>query len=153
MGLSLDGRRLEGVVLHRIKGEVRVERSFETALSLDPLTDDPKLVGQEIRNRLDEAGLREKRCLVGVPLSWALTLQAKLPEIPEADVEGFLDIQAERSFPYGSEDLSISSSRCRLAKGEEHALLVAIPKNYLARLNRTNFCFSFSAKRVSPMSL
>ncbi len=133
-GLTLEGHRLEGVVLRRVKGAIEVERSFETSLSLDPLTNDPKLVGQEIRNRLDEAGVRERRCVVGVPLNWAMTSQTKLPDIPEADVASFLGIQAEKAFPYGPEDLSISISRFSSPDGGRYATSVAIPKNHLTRL-------------------
>jgi len=68
LGLTLEGRRLEGVVVRRVAGGLEVGQSFEVSLSLDPLTNDPMLVGQEIRNRLDEAGVRESRCIVGIPL-------------------------------------------------------------------------------------
>jgi hypothetical protein len=146
MGLTLEGRRLEGVVLRRAKGGLGVERSFEMTLSLDPLTNDPKLVGQEIRNRLDEAGVHTSRCAVGVPLNWAMILQTKLPEIPEEDVASFLGIQAEKGFPYGLEDLSISTSRYRSSKAEQYAMQVAIPKNYLARLEEV-----LIAARLKPV--
>src|SRR5271154_1352923 len=105
MGLTIEGRRLEGIVLSRGKDSLAAGQPFEAQLSLDPLTNDPELVGQEIRNRLDEAGIHESRCAVGVPLNWALTLPIKLPEIPEEDVPSFLSIQAERGFPYAPEAL------------------------------------------------
>jgi Tfp pilus assembly PilM family ATPase len=98
LGLSLDGNRLEGVVLRRTNGALEVQKTFSASLSLDPLTNDPELVGQEIRNHLEEAGIRERRCAVSVPLSWALTLQTKLPDLPEAEVSSFLQIEAERGF-------------------------------------------------------
>src|SRR5688572_23025282 len=85
LGLSLDGSRLEGVVMRRTNGSVVVQKTFTTSLSLDPLTNDPELVGHEIRNHLDHAGVRERRCVVCVPLNWVLTLQTKLPELEEAD--------------------------------------------------------------------
>ena len=47
---------------------------FSVSLSLDPLTADPELVGREIRNHLDAAGVRERHCIVAVPLKWALIL-------------------------------------------------------------------------------
>ena len=75
LGLSLDGERLEGVVLRRTNGALQRFQSFSVALSLDPLTDAPELVGREIRNHLDAAGVRERRCVVGVPLKWMLTAQ------------------------------------------------------------------------------
>ena len=64
LGLSLDGNRLEGVVVRRTNGALEVQKTFSAALSLDPLTNDSELVGQEIRNHLEEAGIRERRCAV-----------------------------------------------------------------------------------------
>ena len=52
LGLSFDGNRLEGVVLRRTNGSLKIQKPFFASLSLDPLTNDPELVGQEIRNRL-----------------------------------------------------------------------------------------------------
>ena len=62
LGLSFDGNRLEGVVLRRTNGALAIQKTFSASLSLDTLTNDPELVGQEIRNKLEEAGIRERRC-------------------------------------------------------------------------------------------
>jgi hypothetical protein len=147
MGLTLEGRRLEGIVLSRGKDSLEVGAPFEALLSLDPLSNDPELVGQEIRNRLDEAGIRESRCAVGVPLNWALTLPVKLPEIPEEDVGSFLSIQGERGFPYSPEDLRTATSRCRSEKDGQYATLVAIPRDHLSRLEQ-----ALVAARLKPVS-
>src|SRR4030095_13478386 len=101
LGLALDGSRLDGVVLRRSNGSLQVQKTFTATLALNPLNADPELVGREIRNHLDQAGVRERRCVVGVPLNWALSLQTKVPDLPEEDVEGFLQVEAERGFPYG----------------------------------------------------
>ena len=53
LGLALDGSRLDGVVLRRTNGALHVQQTFSVSLSLDPLTNDPELVGREIRNHLD----------------------------------------------------------------------------------------------------
>src|SRR5437899_6053978 len=100
LGLTLDGARLQGVVLRRTNGSLQVVKTFGVSLALNPLTGDAELVGREIRNHLDEAGVRERRCAVCLPLSWALTLQTKMPALPEADAANFLEIEAERGFPY-----------------------------------------------------
>src|SRR4051812_8796175 len=86
LGLSLDGSRLEGVVLRRTNGSAQVQQTFSVALTLDPLTAATELVGREIRNHLDAAGIRERHCVVGLPLKWALTTHTEVPEMPEADV-------------------------------------------------------------------
>src|SRR5947207_1885814 len=90
LGLALDGSRLDGVVLRRTNGSLQVQQTFSVALSLDLLTNEPELVGREIRNHLDAAGVREKHCIVGLPLKWALTTHAVIPDLPEADVASFL---------------------------------------------------------------
>ena len=84
LGLALTGSRLEGVVLRRSNGSLRVLKTFAASLALNPLTGDPELVGREIRNHLEQAGVRERRCAVCIPLGWALVLQTK--EIGRAHV-------------------------------------------------------------------
>src|SRR5881296_2384148 len=126
LGLALDGSRLDGVVLRRTNGSLQVQQSFSVSLSLDPLTADAELVGREIRNHLDAAGVRERRCAVCGPLNWALTLHTKLPDLSEEDAASFLQIEAERGFPYGHDALFISSSRYGAPGGDQHATQVAI---------------------------
>src|SRR5204863_298637 len=82
LGLPLDGSRLDGVVLRRTNGSMQLLQSFSVALSLDPLTAAPELVGREIRNHLDAAGVRERQCVVCVPLKWALTAHTEMPDLP-----------------------------------------------------------------------
>ena len=79
LGLTLNGSRLEGVVLRRTNGSLQVQQTLSVALTLNPLNGDPELVGREIRNHLEQAGIRQRRCIVCVPLSWVLTLPIKMP--------------------------------------------------------------------------
>jgi hypothetical protein len=134
LGLAFDGSRLEGVVVRRTNGSVELTCSFSTSLSLDLLTNDPELVGREIRKQLDAAGVRERWCAVCVPMSWVLTLTAKLPELPEADLESFLQIEAERGFPYSLAALMLARSVYRTPGGEPYATLVGVPRDHLSRL-------------------
>ena len=119
LGLSLDGNRLEAVVVRRHNGSLQVQQALAVPLALSPLSGDPELVGREIRNHLDQAGIRERRCAVCLPLNWVLTVQTKLPDLPEEDIAGFLQIEAERGFTSGYENLYIASSRARASAGEQ----------------------------------
>jgi hypothetical protein len=123
-------------VVGRSNGDFKLTKSLLATLTLDPLTADPELVGREIRNRLDEAGIRESHCAVCIPLPWVLTLQVKIPEMPEADVSSFLMLEAERGLPYAPADLSLSVSRYKTAKGEACATLVAVPLSHVQRLEK-----------------
>ena len=147
LGLCLDGSRLDGLVLRRTDGALHVEQSFTVSLALDPLTNDPELVGREIRNHLDASGVRERQCIVGLPLKWALTAHVEVPDLPEADVASFLQIEAERSFPCDVQTLHVVISRPHTATGKQHATLVGIPKNHLALLAQ-----ALRAAKLKPVS-
>jgi hypothetical protein len=136
LALAFDAGRLEGVVVRRSNGSLQVQRSFSVPLALNPLTGDPELVGREIRNHLNQHGVRERRCVVGLPLSWALTVQTSVPDLPDADLPGFLDIEAERGFPYGPETLAVCHSMYRPGEGGRSATLVAVPRNHLSQLEK-----------------
>jgi hypothetical protein len=147
LGITLDGSKLEGVVLRRTNGSLQVQQTFSVSLSLDPLTADAELVGREIRNHLDASGVRERYCVVGVPLKWALTTHVEIPNLPEADIPSFLQIEAERGFPSDVQTLRICKSICRSASGKRHALMAGIPNNHLALLDNV-----LRAAKLKPIS-
>lgn len=134
VGLAFDGSRLEGVWVKRTNGSVTIRKSFVATLSLDPLTAEVELAGREIRKQLDAEQIRERWCVVCLPLSWALTLSVKLPELPEADVADFLQIEAERGLAYSPDDLMLAHSRYTLGNGEQYATLVGLPRDHVTRL-------------------
>jgi hypothetical protein len=147
LGLALDGSRLDGVVLKRVNGALAVLQKFSAQLALDPLTAAPELVGREIRNQLDTAGVRERNCVVGVPLKWILTAQTELPPLPEADAKSLLQMEAERGFHSDVATLQISDSRSPLADGKKNVLLAGIPNTHLAALENV-----LLAAKLKPVS-
>ncbi|HKW29949.1 MAG TPA: hypothetical protein VJT54_11470 [Verrucomicrobiae bacterium] len=147
LGLTLDGSRLEGVVLRRTNGSLQLRQTFCVALSLDPLTAAPELVGREIRNHLDAAGVRERHCVVGVPLKWALTAHTELPPLPEVDAASLLQLEAERGFPSDITTLRLADSRCPLAANKRHVTLAGIPNAQLAALEQV-----LVAAKLRPVS-
>jgi len=147
VGLALDGNRLDGVVLRRTNGSIQLRQSFSTTLSLDPLTADPVLVGTEIRNHLEAAGVRDRHCVVCLPSRWALTLHTELPELPAADVASFLQIEAERGFPCDVATLRVCTSRCQSVTGKQFATQIGIPVNQLTLVER-----ALTAAKLKPVS-
>ena len=134
VGLSLEDGRLGLCHLQRSGGRIRVVKSLKFPLALDPLNDEPELLGQEIRNRLDEAGIHERTCAVCLPLKWIITLHTELPNLPSADLDSYVTLQAERSFPFSLEDLAIAESRLALEGGKGLATLAALSKPNLGKL-------------------
>ena len=147
LGLVLDGGKLEGVVLRRTNGALQRLQTFSAPLTLDPLTAAPELVGREIRNQLDAAGVRERDCVVGVPLKWVLTAQTELPPLPEADAASLLQLEAEKGFHADVATLQISHSRCVLAGDKKFVLLAGIPSPHVAALEQV-----LAAARLKPVS-
>jgi hypothetical protein len=147
LGLALDGNKLEGVVLRRADGSLEIQQSFSISLSLDPLTAAPELVGREIRNHLDAAGVKERNCVVGLPLKWALTTNVDIPDLPENDVASFLQLEAERGFHCDVATLHFAASRSHSSTGKQRAFLVGIPKNHLTLLEQV-----LRAAKLKPLS-
>jgi hypothetical protein len=147
LGLALDGNRLEVVSLRRTNGTLQIRQTLAVSLALSPLTDDAELVGREIRNHLDQAGIRERRCAVCLPLSWILSLQTQLPELPEAERDSFLQIEAERGFHSGPESLLTAHSLFKTSGGVQYATLLAAPRNQLEALQRV-----LRAARLKPVT-
>jgi hypothetical protein len=147
LGLNLDGSRLDAALLRRTNGSVLIQQSLSIALSLDPLTADPALVGQEIRNHLDGAGIRERNCVLGLPLKWALTTHVDVPSMAPEDVSSFLQLEAERGFPCDASTLQIASSRCQESGDKQYALLVGVPTTHVTRLEQV-----LQAARLRPVS-
>lgn len=134
LGLAFDQGRLEAAEVRRTNGSADLKHTLSVPLSLDLLTAEPELIGREIRKHLDAAGIRERRCAICLPMSWCLTLSVSLPELPEADLAGFLQIEAERGFPSSVDTLLVVESRSRTPAGQQHATLIAVPRHHLARL-------------------
>jgi len=147
LGLALDGSRLEGVVLRRANGSLGLQQTFSATLSLDPLTAAPELVGREIRNHLDAAGIRERRCVAGIPLKWVLAAGTEIPALAEADAAALLQMEAERGFPCDVTTLRMANSRCRLPDGKQHVTLAGIPNEQLAALEQV-----LAAAKLKPLS-
>ncbi len=148
LGLSLDGSRLEGVVVKRSNGSLSVAQKFSATLSLDPLTNDAELVGREILNQLEAAGIRGRRCVVALPLKWALAAHVAIPKMPDADVASFLQLEAERGFPTDINTLQVATSRLTSSAGEQHATFIGIPKGHVERLEQV-----LRAAKLKPATL
>ena len=121
---------------------------FTAALTLDLLTADVELVGREILNHLEAAGVRERHCVVALPLKWALAAHAKLPpKLSDADALSFLQIEAERGFPTDLASLQMVTSRVTSATGEVYATFIGIPRNHVERLEAV-----LRAAKLKPIS-
>lgn len=147
LALAFDGSKLEGNVVRRTNGSLKIHHSFSAALKLNPLNSDPDLVGREIKNNLEQAGVKERHCIVCVPLTWVLSMQVKVPAMPDEDIASFLEIEAERGLPYAPDTLLIAQSLCGTTEGEKLATLAAMPRNHMLQLEK-----ALRAAQLKPLA-
>ena len=136
LAIALEKDHLQAALVRRSNGSLSVAQSLSVPLALNPFAGDPQLVGREIRNHLEQAGIRERRCAVSLPFSSALFLLVEIPEIPEDDVASFLEIEMERGFPYGQDALYTAIRRFRSTSGKQYAAAAAISRNEVAQLEQ-----------------
>jgi hypothetical protein len=118
LGLTLIDGQLRAFHVIKAKGGVEVVKAASAALSLDVLHREPELVGREIKNHLDEAGIRERHCVVGLPPRWVMSQHSKVPELSPEDSASFLQIEAEKGFPVDPAHLQIARSFQHSTAGE-----------------------------------
>jgi hypothetical protein len=118
LGLILIDGQLRACHVTRTKGRVEVVKTANAALTLDLLHPEPELIGREIKNHLDEAGIKERHCVVGVPPRWVMSQHTKVPALEADDAASFLQIEAEKGFPVDPANLQISRSFQRSTAGD-----------------------------------
>ncbi len=147
LALAFGSGRVEGVEIRRSNGSVALRQAFAHDLSLQLLGHEPELVGRELRKLLDAAGVRERACTVCLPTAWVLSLQVPLPDLQGADLESFLQLEAERGFPYAPEDLVVARSSFESPAGRRYVELLAVPLESVQRLEAV-----LGAARLRPIT-
>jgi hypothetical protein len=120
------------------------------SFAVDPLLDDPPLVGQELRDCLQPLGRLPRRAVVGLPLNRLMVTTVAVPALPDEALAGFLRIQAEREFLLAPEDLAMGVSLSTQGDGGRSALLVALPVRHYANLLRALRLAGLRALAVVP---
>jgi len=92
--------------------------------------------------------VRERDCIVGLPLRWVLTTQTELPPLPDADAASLVQMEAERNFHTDVAQLQISDSRSPLAEDKKYVLLAGIPNTHIGSLEQV-----LAAAKLKPVSL
>lgn len=134
LGLSLaDGQLRAAHVIRGKGGRPEVAKAASAALTLDVLHPEPELVGREIKNHLETAGIKEKTCIVAVPARWVMSQHIKVPALSGEDATSFLELEAEKGFPVDPAELQIARSFQRVG-GETYVTQLAVRREHLERL-------------------
>ncbi len=135
LGLSLDNGRLCASVVHKAKGSVEESQALSVGLALGLSHKELPLVGQELRNHLDEAKIRERHCIVSLPPSWVMTIQTLLPaDLTPVESFEFLQMEAERNFACPPEQLQVVQSTAVSREGS-YVTQLGVRREELDRLS------------------
>jgi hypothetical protein len=133
LGLVLHDGQLRAFHVTRAKGGVEVVKAASAALTLDLLHPETELIGREIRNHLEAAGIRERHCVVGLPPRWVMSQHTKVPALEPEDTASFLQIEAEKGFPVDPANLQIARSFQR-STGGDFVMQLAVRQEQLEQL-------------------
>jgi len=117
LGLVLADGQLRVFNVTRTKDRLETVKVTSAPMTLDLLHPEAELVGREIKNHLDAAGIRERHCIVGLPPHWVMSQHAALPELSPEDTSSFLQMEAEKNFPVDPAQLQIARSFQRFTGG------------------------------------
>jgi len=148
LGLFFDGATVEAVLVRPANGQAEASTPVVFDLPADLLSSDPVAVGRALREAMDKAGVAARRCAVALPASWVFASSVPLPDLAPEDAEGFVELEVERSFPQGSDQLAIARHEWRDASGLPQLTLVAVPVEHLERLEQV-----LRAARLTPVSI
>lgn len=134
LGLSVLDGQLRVAHVARAKSAIAPVRATNAKLSLDLLHPEAELVGRELRNHLEAAGIRERHCVVALPPGWIMTQHTRMPELSDEDLAGLLQLEAEKGFPVDPEELQIARSVHRSSESG-YVTQFAVRRDQLARLS------------------
>lgn len=132
LGLSFENDQLSAA-RHDSNGVVT---RLVTPFAVDPLGDDPQLVAQELRERLQPLGRLPRCTVVCLPLNRVMLASVAVPDLAAEAVPGFLRLQAEREFLLDPDDFAFGVSQYDAGAGRRGALLAALPDSLYTNLQR-----------------
>jgi len=121
LALSVEPAR---VVARLVKPDGGVSDAITLETTAEALAAHPAQTGAELHAALEAAGMKERRCAVTLPSSWALSAAADLPDVGAEDLQGYFELRAEREF--AAADLHTAHSAYALPDGTRRATLAAI---------------------------
>jgi hypothetical protein len=132
LAVTLESGRIVAEWMRHDAESTRLVRSISILFGSERVVSDPARVGQELAAQLAAAGIKERRCVVCIPPSWALTTATDVPDMNAEDLRGYLELKAEREFPIAVSDLRLAYCAYNLPDGQKRATLAAVANKRIA---------------------
>jgi hypothetical protein len=148
LGLSLEPDEVKICGLRRTGKGIEAGTPVNVPLAALAFRSDPVNTGVVLRHHLKAAGLAPQRCVVCIPLTWAFTSVVDLPELSEADLQGFIAMEAERRFPLPANELQLTVVYPHVEQGVRRALLLGVPTQYVTSVEA-----ALKAAKLRPVAI
>jgi len=112
------------------------------------LLENPQQAGTALAEALAADGLSERRCVLCIPPSWAMTAGTEFPDVSEEDLRGYFELRAEREF--SATDLRLAHQAWTLPDGQRRATLAAISEKHFEAVAQ---CIAAAGLRLVSLSL
>ena len=126
LALTLEASRIAVSLVRQDNGGSRMLRLLSVCIGAEDIVRKPEKAGAEFAAALEEAGIRERRCVVCVPPTWALAASADLPEVGAEDLRGYFELRAESEFSVPISDLRLAHCPYVLPGGKRRATIAAV---------------------------
>jgi hypothetical protein len=150
LALTLESERIVISGLRSDASEGVPRPPLTVPVGADEVVRHPEKAAQSVALALAAAGWRERRCVVCVPASWALSTATDLPDMTPDDLRGFLEIRAEQEFSLPAGDLRLGYCVYTLAGGQPRATLAVVSAK---RLKAVETLIETLGKKLVSISL
>jgi len=135
LGIAFNKEYLTIIQMQLNNGKTKITKNICQNMALQPMNDDPILVGKEIQKILTDAKIHTKHCTIALPPELALHMHLQLPTKQKQEQQQYISLQIEKEFEYPPEALAIHTNIHNTTNNTQ-AYIVAVPKTYLEQLNQ-----------------
>jgi hypothetical protein len=134
LGMAIGERSIALAEVSGGKGQSSLTRCAVFAIPSTLSLDDPKPLGEALKEFLKTNGFAATRTVIGLPARWLLAVEKKLPPANAETAAEVLRMQAERQFPPDNKAMEFDYAGEPDSKQAQNVLLVAATKQHFDRV-------------------
>lgn len=134
--VALENDGLSVVLARQSGGRCQVVKHFTLAIPAARVEAAPEEAGRLLGKALQTHEIAEKRCVVRLPLAWAMAAPTELPPLTGPDLADLLELRAEKDFGFAPGRAALAHQSFKLPDGSSRATLVGIPMQRIESIAR-----------------
>lgn len=136
VSVALEDNGVSVVLARQSGGRCQVVKHFTLAIPAARLESAPEEAGRLLGEALKTHGVTERRCVVRLPLAWAMAAPVEKLVLTGQDLIDFLELRAEKEFGFAPGRAALAHHPFKLADGSSRATLVGIPIQRIEAVTR-----------------